>query len=490
MAAGLLFAALALTLGEGAYRLHNAEAKSREGAEAELGAFAERKPDLTFGRPEIPGHSERLPGLPEPWALLADPITGRIIRIPVANARGAGEAKDVHARLTFMPDESGRDMWAPTHPIRGEWDTQNGPADSVTLPGNGGSAYLSAVVLVDGDYPQGAAWTEQSRRVGMEGYFVKARPFRIQIEIMGSGPGAAAPYLSDTLEVECDYGRLIRADWLGPSRDPNHGTTVEQWGWGITLTPFESLCGRSVNQLLQRQRLLLNDRQHGVSEEVGVVAVVELEGDLIEVGGQMLGAHLVVGADHRPLQEAPHALHGVRMDDSPNPLALVVGHELMARVGVLNAAVCLPSVRVDRFGVVAHNVLDEGVKLSLAGPIPDLETDLTAALNGSQDHRLAGAATGATLGALAAPPHAAHVGLVNLHDAAQRHRRVLFHRCADAVREIPRRLVGHVQRALKLAGAHPLLGLAHEVDRHEPLGQRQMRVLKDRPDRHGELVAA
>jgi len=30
---------------------------------------------------------------------------GRVIRVPVSNAQGASEARQVHARLTFLPDD-------------------------------------------------------------------------------------------------------------------------------------------------------------------------------------------------------------------------------------------------------------------------------------------------------------------------------------------------------------------------------------------------
>jgi hypothetical protein len=48
-------------------------------------------------------------------------FSGRVIRVPVTNAHGAGEAKNVHARLTFLPEDgASRSSFAPREPAQGE----------------------------------------------------------------------------------------------------------------------------------------------------------------------------------------------------------------------------------------------------------------------------------------------------------------------------------------------------------------------------------
>ena len=49
---------------------------------------------------------------------------------------------------------------------------------------------------------------------------------------------------------------------------------------------------------------------------------------------------------------------------------------------------------------------------------------------------------------------------------------VLWHRFADPVSQIPGCLVGHANVASELAGRNALLGIAHQRDCREPLGQR------------------
>src|SRR5271154_3171335 len=55
---------------------------------------------------------------------------------------------------------------------------------------------------------------------------------------------------------------------------------------------------------------------------------------------------------------------------------------------------------------------------------------------------------------------ASHVGFVNLNRAAELFRRYFQHCRAYPMAEVPRRLIANPERALNLAGAHALLGLA------------------------------
>src|ERR1700760_4473860 len=54
----------------------------------------------------------------------------------------------------------------------------------------------------------------------------------------------------------------------------------------------------------------------------------------------------------------------------------------------------------------------------------------------------------------------------------------------------PRRLVRHTQHAMKLMGAHPLLGRAEKMNSHEPFVQGSVAILKYRVDGNSELLFA
>lgn len=62
------------------------------------------------------------------------------------------------------------------------------------------------------------------------------------------------------------------------------------------------------------------------------------------------------------------------------------------------------------------------------------------------------------------------------------------HRRTDAMAEIPRRLVADSESSLDLVGTHPLAGLAEQIDRREPLDERQVGIVKDRVGCDGKLI--
>lgn len=211
---GALLALLVLFLitGEGAYRLHQSVEAQRRNTENSLEAvkdtLEESSPQLTFGRAEIPQHSvsyDLRMGDSEPFQ-----ERGRLIRVPVSNAQGASEARQVHARLTFLPDDP-TGAFSPTQAIQGEWEGLDGIETEVNLPGNGSPRYLAVIFVRDGPYPHGFAWTEASRAVGLAGYGIVTDRIAIKVEVMASGP--TKPMISDTLTVECRARSMLIADW-------------------------------------------------------------------------------------------------------------------------------------------------------------------------------------------------------------------------------------------------------------------------------------
>lgn len=82
------------------------------------------------------------------------------------------------------------------------------------------------------------------------------------------------------------------------------------------------------------------------------------------------------------------------------------------------------------------------------------------------------------------------VGFHGLASAAHGFGRAGVHSEPDTMAEVPRGLEAATEHALKLAGADAFLGRAEQVDRLKPQIEREMAVLKDRSDPHGELFAA
>ena len=160
---------------------------------------------------------------------------------------------------------------------------------------------------------------------------------------------------------------------------------------------------------------------------------------------------------------------------------------LMARLLRLDAPEGMPLVRVDRLRVLRHYVVNEPVNLRLLALRARLDTDANpaVALNGSEQQRLVVAPVSAL--APTADPR-----LVSLDDPVEQFVPLaISHRCADAMAEVPGRLVAlDVQHALNLECRDALLGLDDQVDRREPLPKVELGVLENRSRENGESLAA
>lgn len=225
--AALIVAVVAvLTFGEGAYRLHRAANAALEKRTGELRRFEAGTPQLSFDRAVIPERSEPIHVfLPEMGGQPKSIGPGRVIRVPVVNAHGAGEAKEVHARLTFLPDD--RDgQFSPRHPAQGEWLGESGPEVVIDLPGNGRPRMINVVVVLDGQYPHAHEWTTASRQAALRGYAIEANPIQVDIEVMGRGSGPNLPDLRGRLSIRLDKG-IIAADWA--SAGPHEATNWVAW---------------------------------------------------------------------------------------------------------------------------------------------------------------------------------------------------------------------------------------------------------------------
>jgi len=143
----------------------------------------------------------------------------------------------------------------------------------------------------------------------------------------------------------------------------------------------------------------------------------------------MLDGELVVAPDDAPLEEAPHALDGVRMDVGAHVLAAVVIDGLVARVLVADALPSRQLVGVDRLGVVGDVIVDEAVEVLPGASVDNLEPDLAAALR--RPHHLSEVLVVALADALTLAADPRFVGF----DDAPEQLLVLAHRLADSVPE-------------------------------------------------------
>ena len=231
----------------------------------------------------------------------------------------------------------------------------------------------------------------------------------------------------------------------------------------------------------------IDDAGQRVAENMRVVPVVVAPLQFFQVAVHMLDAHLVEGPDDGTLEEAPHAFDAVGVHVTHNPFFGRVLDGLMAGVVIADPDVRLEIIGVDRFGFVSNGSGDEGMK-GLPLHVGDaLDTDVSPSLDGPGHPMLV-----PLVGTALALGFAADQSFVHFDDTDQSGagQRIVAHRLADTVAEVPSRPVGYSDCPVQLVGAHALLGLAEQIDSGKPLAERQVRVMHDRAGLDAEMVAA
>lgn len=224
-----------------------------------------------------------------------------------------------------------------------------------------------------------------------------------------------------------------------------------------------------------------------IAEEVLILAVVKAPRHLLQVGGKMLHRNLMPRAHYATLEQRERGFDRVRRDAEPTLvpdvlLGLVI-HRLVFAVVLRGFEVVelrfVGHDDIDGLVHVSRNDLVDFVLIQIAGRD---EVQVTAALTNADDWRV-------LLPLVRVLGVATDVHLVNFNRAFELMVR-LFHGLADAVTEIPRGLVGDAEHSLNLVCGDAFARFGNQVRDEKPFRQRQVRVMKDRADRHRELVAA
>jgi hypothetical protein len=228
-----------------------------------------------------------------------------------------------------------------------------------------------------------------------------------------------------------------------------------------------------------------------VEKQVWIFTAVKPERHFIEIGRKVLGTNLVPRSHDSALQQREGALNRIGVNISNRIDMFAVIDSLMAvaefskrsRVG----REIISHNHVYIFGDVFADVLCERA-LSRIGSVE--KSKIAIALADTNDNLFVSSTLSAPILADTAQ-FAAYIGFIHLNRSVEHRLTCLFHCCADAMAEVPRRLVApESERALNLASTHALLGLAEQQGSQEPLCKGQMRVIEDRPSHHCELVVA
>src|SRR5216684_1395011 len=134
-----------------------------------------------------------------------------------------------------------------------------------------------------------------------------------------------------------------------------------------------------------------------------------------------------------------------------------------------------------RIHVTSNDVVHGALVYQIGLDEVEMPISLADADNGSLVYELVSVAFAFAL--------SADVCLIHL-DRASQLMFCLSHSGADAMAEIPRRLVGDAEHALHLVGGNPLAGFSHQIGNEEPLRQREMGIVEDGSHGYGELIAA
>jgi hypothetical protein len=175
--------------------------------------------------------------------------------------------------------------------------------------------------------------------------------------------------------------------------------------------------------------------------------------------------------------------------------------EMNASIAICTAVGPFAFVGVQQ-GLVRNVLADDLLNRRLIGKRNMERSDISAALDQSDDRTLVRRTALATLGertpdcrlgANLGLIDGAVIGFVRLDDfafATERAKAARAHRFADTVAHEPGRLVIELQGAVELVGAHALLAGVQEVEGHQPLVQRDMAALHDRAGGDREILAA
>jgi hypothetical protein len=224
----------------------------------------------------------------------------------------------------------------------------------------------------------------------------------------------------------------------------------------------------------------------GVNEQIGVLPAIEAKLHLFQVGRKMLGANPVPRSHDAALEERESGF---------NRIGVNVSHHVHARTVVNLFVICplgFPHSRFVRGGIIREN--DFHVLTDILADVPSEcsalcvsgveEAQIAVALADAYDHFFVVHASDT---AFALVPSA---DVRNVHlDLPIQHRFIgLRHGVADAMAEIPRRLVAHSDRALNLASGHALLRFAEQVRSKKPLAERQVRIIEHGAGSYRELI--
>ena len=239
---------------------------------------------------------------------------------------------------------------------------------------------------------------------------------------------------------------------------------------------------------------LINAYPDRALEAVLAGSVVVFEARFSQVERHVLDAVVVMLADPGPLHQSPEALDSIGMGQLLDVCERVIDH------GVKHFAANLPVNGIligdqDR-SVFFDEAIDEPFQAVRARSVGDLCLDAPAAFQNANNGRFGSSEAAWMVYPILCPVLmtglAADVSLIGFDDTLEERLliRIEGHCGPNPMHDRPDRGSVHAQITGNLTGARRLFGIDHQSQDQKPLLERHVRMVKDRPNRHGEGPSA
>jgi len=219
-------------------------------------------------------------------------------------------------------------------------------------------------------------------------------------------------------------------------------------------------------------------------KEIGIMAMIESEDELVQVCLEVLGRDTVVDTNDRSLEEGPEGFDAHGMDVAFDEGLGMADGPVRESFGSL--PVSLVFVGAEQFGIETDVGIEQGSERFSGEVLNDLGYSVTASLDHSDNDLLAGSTTAT----LPAGSLATDVGVVGFDDSSE----LIFepipwpHGLADLHSHSPCGFVCDSEGSFELFRADALLGVDHEPDGCKPLLKGCAGSMKDGSGSDRELI--
>ena len=234
--------------------------------------------------------------------------------------------------------------------------------------------------------------------------------------------------------------------------------------------------------------------RYDLIEGVGIAPMIMPELEFVDIERHVGIGHLMVGANHASFQQRPETFDVLSVNRADDILSLSMINGLM-RVGGAKTTIADPLIGREQADLLGYDLANEAFQRRTVNAVDDTGNDPTAALHSADDGRLTRSCTAsaAALEPLADMPvlgETADEGFIDLDLAEQLTLGAVTHSHANAMAHVPGGFVATgAEHPVDLMGAHALLRVVHQERDFEPLAQRILRVLEDRPGDDRESIA-